>query len=482
MAARYDDVILEIAAYVCRDGEVGSDEAYRTARLALMDSIGCAFLAMGFPVCRDFIAIQDTTTNLTHGVPVPGTINRRPPEQAAFDITTAIRWLDFNDTWLAKEWGHPSDNFGAILAASYDSARVRRDCAIQMRDVFELAIRAYEIQGVLALDNAFNRVGIDHVLLVKVASAAVAAAIVSEKDDEIVASAVSHAWLDATLRAYRHAPNTNSRKSWAAGDATSRGLMLARFAKRGMPGIRTALTAPIYGFQDVWFDGKPVTLQREFGSYVMENVLFKVLYPAEFHGQTAVEAGVALHPNVANRLDEIATVNIMTQEPAIRIIDKSGPLSSPADRDHCIQYMTAVALLNGTVTSEDYEEEASRDPRIDALRAKMVVTERPMYTNEYLDPNRRSIANAVQVHFQDGTSTDEIEIRYPIGHRTRRKQAVPLLGEKFAMNLQSTFGNSDYSQKVLDLFNDLGKLDEMTITEFIGSLILTPGYEGTASN
>ena len=484
MSISYDDVIADIAAYACRDDAVGSDEAYQTARLAFMDSLGCAYLSLGFPACRNFISSY-ASPNIPNGVPVPGTNTTKLPEQAAFDITTAIRWLDFNDTWLAKEWGHPSDNFGAILSVAYDAARFRSgasQAALRMRDVFELAIRAYEIQGVIALDNAFNRVGIDHVLLVKVASAAVAAAIYSGNDDEIVASAVSHAWLDATLRTYRHAPNTNARKSWAAGDATSRGLMLASFAMRGMPGVHTALTASIYGFQDVWFNRQRITLQRAFASYVMEKVLFKVKYPAEFHGQTAVEAAVALYPQVAHRLDEIQTIEIKTQEPAIRIIDKTGSLTSPADRDHCIQYMTAIALIKGNVTSDDYEDEASLDPRIDGLRAKMIVSERTDYTREYLDPDRRSIANAIQVNFKDDSSTEEVEIRFPIGHHLRRSEAIPLLREKFLYNLHSSYGGTGYEDRVQAMFEDLEKLDEIPVTHFLETLQLRPEDEGTTSN
>ncbi len=475
METRYDDVIAEIASYACRSGEVGSEEGYRTARLALMDSIGCAILALGFPACRNFLASGESTAAGLGGVPVPGSSYSKSAPSVAFDITSAVRWLDFNDTWLANEWGHPSDNFGAILAVADATSRNGESDAqdaFLMRDVIELAIRAYEIQGVLALDNAFNRVGIDHVLLVKIASAAVATAVYSGNDKEIVSSAVSHAWLDATLRTYRHAPNTMSRKSWAAGDAASRGVTLASFANRGMPGCHTALTAPTYGFQDVWFNGQSVTLQRPFASYVMENVLFKVKYPAEFHGQTAVEAGVALHPLVAHRLDAIQSVQIKTQEPAMRIIDKRGPLNNPADRDHCIQYMTAVALIKGDVTSDDYEDVASRDPRIDALREKMVISEREDYSREYLDPERRSIANAVQVHFVDGTSTEEVEIRFPIGHRTRRAEAVPLLFDKFAANIAATHGESDYAVRVGALFDDLAKLDEMPVTEFMDTLNL----------
>lgn len=474
MAPTYDEVIAEIAAYACRSGEVGSDEAYRTARLALMDSIGCALLALGFPACRDFLVSDEGDGD----VPIPGIAHSRSPSQAAFEITSAIRWLDFNDTWLANEWGHPSDNFGAIFAATYAASQTP-ERILSVRDVLDLAIRAYEIQGVLALDNAFNRVGIDHVLLVKVASAAVSAAVFSNADEDIVASAVSHAWLDATLRTYRHAPNTNARKSWAAGDAASRGVTLASYAMRGMPGVHSALTAPKYGFQDVWFGGQAVTLQRPFASYVMENVFFKVKYPAEFHGQTAVEAGVALHSQVFKRLDDIKSIELKTQEPAIRIIDKRGPLFNPADRDHCIQYMTAVALINGNVTSEDYEDEASQDHRIDALREKMVVSERENYSREYLDPDRRSIANAVQVHFNDGSSTDEVEVRYPIGHRSRRDEAIPLLFEKFTANVNETFGENRYATRILDLFDDLEKLDEMPLTDFMDKLSTKDQHGGT---
>ncbi len=485
MTNRYDDVIAEIAKYACRPGEVGTDEAFRTARLALMDSIGCAFLALGFPACRDFITTDGAMNNIAGGTPIPGTPYLKTPSQAAFDITTAIRWLDFNDTWLAKEWGHPSDNFGAILATTDSISRSRSELdgrAFRVRDVLEMAIRAYEIQGVLALDNAFNRVGIDHVLLVKVASAAVAAAVMSDNDEEIVSSAVSHAWLDATLRTYRHAPNTNARKSWAAGDAASRGVSLAAFALRGMSGCYSALTASNYGFQDVWFEGQNVTLGRPLASYVVENVLFKVKYPAEFHGQTAVEAGVTLHSLVAQRLDEVRKVEIKTQEPAIRIIDKKGTLNNPADRDHCIQYMTAVALMHGDVTSDDYEDDVSNDPRIDALREKMVVSERSEYTSEYLDPEKRSIANAVKVDFHDGSTTDEVEIRFPIGHRTRRDEAIPLLFDKFNANLEATFGDSDFARDVGAKFRKLDELDETPVTEFMDVLSLNTHVERTAKN
>lgn len=475
MPSRYDDVIAEIAAYACRRGEVGSDEAFNTARLALMDSIGCAFLALGFPACGEFLSSGELYGDSAEYVPVPGTPYFKPASAAAFDITAAIRWLDFNDTWLANEWGHPSDNFGAILAAAHrvsTTGKSRKTSVLTVREVLEMAIRAYEVQGVLALDNAFNRVGIDHVLLVKVASTAIAAALYSDNDEEIVSSAISHAWLDATLRTYRHAPNTMSRKSWAAADAASRGMTFASFAVRGMPGCHSALTAPNYGFQDVWFNGQAVNLQRDFASYVMENILFKVQYPAEFHGQTAVEAAVELHPEVANRMGEISSIEIRTQEPAIRIIDKTGPLNNPADRDHCIQYMTSIALMRGNVTSGDYEDEAARDPRIDTLREKMVITERTDYSREYLDPDLRSIANAVQVRFSDGTSTPEVEVRFPVGHRQRRTEAIPLLKDKFAANLSLTYGASMFAQSVAEIFNDLESIDEIPVVDFMKTLSL----------
>ncbi len=473
MTKRYDDVIAEIAAYACRPEPVGTTEAYETARLCLMDSIGCALLALAHPACREFLGVDEECNVSTGNVPIIGTNRQSSAPDVAFAITSAIRWLDFNDTWLAREWGHPSDNFGAILAASYETTvnlAASRDYRI--RDVLDLAIRAYEIHGVIALDNAFNRVGIDHVLLVKVASAAVVAAVLTDFDEERVASTVSHAWLEATLRTYRHAPNTGARKSWAAGDATSRAVNLAQFAKRGMQGCHTALTAPTYGFQEAWFRGETMTLQRPFGCYVMENVLFKVRYPAEFHGQTAVEAAVALHPQVAHRLDEIAKITIKTQEPAKRIIDKSGPLHNEADRDHCIQYMTAVALINGDLQSHDYEDDAARDRRIDELRAKMVVDEVPEYTSEYLNPDLRSIANAVQVRFADGSETEEVEIRFPIGHRQRRNEAIPMLHEKFQNNVQSSVRNRRSAERIIDLFGDAATLDSMRITDFMQALVM----------
>ncbi len=473
MMSSYDEVISVISEYAVLKGEIGSEEAYTTARLALMDSIGCGLLAMGVPAFRTFMGYDDDATSSTaYGdIPIPSIAVCKPESEAAFHITSAIRWLDFNDTWLAKEWGHPSDNFGAILAAAYAVSKSdATDRTYSVRDVLDLAIRAYEIQGILALDNAFNRVGIDHVLLVKVASSAIAASVYSHGDAEVISSAVSHAWLDATLRTYRHAPNTGARKSWAAGDAAARGVTMAQYAMRGMPGCHSALTAPQFGFQDVWFKGEDITLQRDLHSYVMENVLFKVKYPAEFHGQTAVEAGVALHPQVVGRLDDVKSVNIWTQEPAIRIIDKRGQLNNPADRDHCIQYMTAIALMNGTVTSEDYEDAAARDTRIDALRDRMIVRERPEYTREYLDPDRRSIANAVQVEFVDGSCTEEIEVRYPIGHRRRRNEAVPLLFAKFRENVASTYCDGTYAARVCSLFDDLERLDDMALTDFMEEL------------
>ena len=476
MTRRYDAVIAEIADYACAEGSVASDEALRTARLCLMDSIGCAFLALNFPACTKLLGPEVSGSQERNGSRVLGTPFRLAPSKAAFDTTALIRWLDFNDTWLAKEWGHPSDNFGALLAISDHLSRSAVNggqvSEIRIRDLLELATRAYEIQGILALGNAFNAVGIDHVLLVKVASAAVSAAMLSGNDREIVASAVSHSWLDATLRTYRHSPNTGSRKSWAAGDAASRAVRIAQMASQGEPGCHTALTAEGWGFQDAWFDGDEVTLDQELGCYVMENVLFKISFPAEFHGQTAVEAAMQLHPEVKSRLDEIFTVNIRTQEAGKRIIDKSGALQNPADRDHCIQYMTAVALIDGDLTADSYEDEAASDPRIDDFRSKMFVEEDPTYSTEYLDPESRSIANSVQVFFDDGSSTEDVEVRYPLGHRRRRNEALPLLMSKFRANIETRLDEED-TDRLTDLFESEDVLDEMPMDDFM-SLLAQP--------
>ncbi len=462
-----DQLLADIADYV-RDYSVDSAEALNTARYDLFDTIGCGLLALNYPECTKHLGPHAPGATVPNGVRVPGTGFELDPVKGAFDIGCIIRWLDFNDTWLAAEWGHPSDNLGGILAITEWLSRTRvasGDSPLTVRDVLTAMVKAHEIQGVLALDNSFNRVGIDHVLLVKVATAAVTTDLLGGNRDQII-SAVSNAWLDATLRTYRHAPNTGSRKSWAAGDATSRGVRFALMAMTGEMGYPTALSAPGWGFYDRWFEGKPFSMQRPFGSYVMENVLFKIAFPAEFHGQTAVEAAVALHRVVKYRLGEIESITITTQESAARIIDKSGPLDNPADRDHCIQYMTAIGLIFGELNADHYENEAAADPRVDALRNVMTVVENPRYTSEYLDPDKRSIANAVQVTFKDGSSTDKVTVEYPLGHRRRRDEAIPRLIDKLRHNLGTRLP-SERVERAVALAEEPGQLESMPVPEFV---------------
>jgi 2-methylcitrate dehydratase len=466
-----DPALVEIAAYAA-EAAIASPEAYSTARYCLLDALGCAILALRFPACTRHLGPLVPGTVVPHGARVPGTPYVLDPVKAAFDIGTTIRWLDFNDTWLAAEWGHPSDNFGAVLAVADYVSRARQaegQPPLTVRDVLTAGIKAYEIQGVLALENSFNRVGIDHVLLVEVASTAVATALLGG-DRAAILSAVSNAWIDGgPLRTYRHAPNTGSRKSWAAGDATSRGVRLALMAVAGEMGYPSALSAPTWGFHDVLFRGQPVRLARPLGSYIVEHVLFKVSYAAEFHGQTAVEAAVALHPRVRERHVEIDRIILTTQEPAVRIIDKRGPLHNPADRDHCLQYMVAVALLHGDLTADHYEDATAADPRIDRLRDAMVVVEEPRYSDDYLHPEKRSIANAVQVYFRDGTATEKVEVEYPLGHRRRRTEAVPLLEEKAAANLATRFPPEQVAT-ILSLFRDPARLERTAVPELMERL------------
>jgi 2-methylcitrate dehydratase len=463
-----DQVLVDIADYVTKYS-VDSAEAYDTARLCLMDTLGCGLEALTFPACTKLLGPVVPGTVVPNGAKVPGTSYQLDPIAAAFNIGTIIRWLDFNDTWLAAEWGHPSDNLGAILASADWLSRTRvaaGKAPLVMRDVLTAMIKAHEIQGVIAIENSFNRVGIDHVLLVKVASTAVVANMIGCSHEEIV-NAVSNAWVDGgTLRTYRHTPDAGSRKSWAAGDATSRGVRLALMAKTGEMGYPRALTARTWGFYDVMFKGKPFTFSRPYGSYVMEHVLFKISFPAEFHAQTAVECAVALHAQVRDRLADIQKVVITTHESAIRIIDKKGPLNNPADRDHCIQYMTAIGLMKGTLTAPDYEDDVAADPRIDALRDKMECVEDPAWTRDYLDPEKRSIANAVQVFFKDGSSTQKVGVEYPIGHRRRRKDGIPLLEAKFRVNLARRFA-SKQQQAILDVCGNAKKLEAMPVHEFV---------------
>ncbi len=460
-----DPVLTEIADYVV-GAEIKSEEAYDTARHVLMDSLGCAVLALNYPACTKLLGPIVPGAEMPGGARVPGTSYELDPVQAAFNLGAMIRWLDYNDTWLAAEWGHPSDNLGSILMVGDYLSRQGGGRPVLVRDVLTSAIKAHEIQGVLALDNAFNRVGLDHVILVRIASTAVVTRLLGGGREQVI-NAVSNAFLDGgALRTYRHAPNTGSRKSWAAGDATSRAVRLALMTLRGEMGYATALSAAQWGFDDVVMRGKSVTLSRPLGSYVMENVLFKIAFPAEFHAQTAVEAAIVLHPQVKHRLDQIERVVIHTQESAVRIIDKTGPLHNPADRDHCLQYMTAIGLIHGRLTADDYEDAAAADPRIDELRAKMRVVEDPAYTRDYLDPDKRSIGNAVQVFFTDGTQTDKVAVEYPLGHRRRRREGIPLLIEKFERNLASRY-DPDTCRRIVSVFSDPEQLDTMPVDQFV---------------
>ena len=470
-----DPLLLQIADYALDTGRACTPLALETARLCLMDTLGCGFLALGYPACTRLLGpVVPGATLPGRGARVPGTAHELDPVQAAFNIGAMVRWLDFNDTWLAAEWGHPSDNLGAILAvADYlgRSGPAGGRPQLTVRDVLVAMIQAHEIQGVLALENAFNRVGLDHVLLVRIASTAVATRLLGGTRDQIV-NALSNAFIDGgALRTYRHAPNTGSRKSWAAGDATSRAVRLALLAMRGEMGYPGALSTWTWGFNDVVLRGKPVAVPAQgFGSYVMENVLFKISYPAEFHAQTAVEAAIGLHAEVAPRLGDVERVVIETQESGKRIIDKTGPLANPADRDHCIQYMTAVGLIKGALTADDYEDAASADPRIDALRARMEVSENPAFTRDYLDPSKRSIANAVQVFFRGGAPTHRVAVEYPIGHRRRRAEGIPLLRAKFEAAVRGRF-DAARAGAIIARFSDLAGLDAEPVTALVGILV-----------
>lgn len=482
----YDQVLQDIADYVLTY-RIKSKEALRTARFCLMDTLGCGLLALRFPECAKHLGPMVAGTMVPQGARVPGTSFCLDPVKAAWDIGCIIRWLDYNDTWLAAEWGHPSDNLGGILAVA-DHLSQRRVASGQppltLRCVLEGMIMAHEIQGVLALENSFNRVGLDHVVLVKVASTAVVTKLMGGNREQIL-SALSHAWVDGqALRTYRHAPNAGSRKSWAAGDAASRAVRLADIAMRGEMGIPGALTARQWGFYDVSFSktvkdqqlksdsDRQFSLPRPLGSYVMENILFKVSYPAEFHAQTAVEAAVSLHSQVRGRVAEIEEIVITTHESAIRIISKDGDLANPADRDHCLQYMVAVPLIFGELNADHYEDDFhTRHPEIDDLRAKIKVVEDPRYTREYLEPDKRSIANAIQVRFNDGTSTDKVAVEYPIGHRKRRKESLPLLEEKFRANLHSRFP-SFRCRDIVELFSDQAALEETAVHQLMDRLVI----------
>jgi 2-methylcitrate dehydratase len=468
-----DRVLTDIADYVTTF-KITSKEALATARHCLIDTLGCGFEALSYPACTKLLGPVIPGTVVPNGSKVPGTSFQLDPVQAAFNLGAMIRWLDFNDTWLAAEWGHPSDNLGSILATAdwlSRTAVAQGKAPLSMKDVLFAMIKAHEIQGVIALENSFNRVGLDHVVLVKVASTAVVANMLGLSRDEVV-NAVSLAWVDGqSLRTYRHAPNTGSRKSWAAGDATARAVRLALIARTGEMGYPSVLTAKTWGFYDVLFKGKAFEFQRPYGSYVMENVLFKISFPAEFHAQTAVECAMQLHPHVKERLSDIAKITLRTHESAIRIIDKRGPLANPADRDHCIQYMVAVPLIHGRLTAADYEDNVAADPRIDQLREKMVCVEDKAFSKDYHDPDRRSIANGITIELKDGTKLKEVVVEYPIGHRRRRKEGLPVLVEKFRTNLARRFPAKQQAA-ILDVALDAAKLEAMPVHEFVDLMVI----------
>ncbi|MFL1405286.1 bifunctional 2-methylcitrate dehydratase/aconitate hydratase [Marinobacter sp. M1N3S26] len=482
----YDDLLKQIADYVL-DHAIDSDEAWTTARHCLMDTLGCGLLALRYPECTKHLGPLVPGTVVPQGARVPGTSFELDPVKAAWDIGCIVRWLDYNDTWLAAEWGHPSDNLGGILAVADQLSRRRvanGQPPLTMKTVLEAMIKAHEIQGVLALENSFNRVGLDHVVLVKVASTAVTAWLMGASRDQLL-SALSHAWVDGqSLRTYRHAPNAGSRKSWAAGDATSRAVRLADIAMRGEMGIPGVLTAPQWGFYDVLFsktnrdqalkpeDQRRFTLPQPFASYVMENILFKISFPAEFHAQTAAEAAVILHPQVKDRLDDIDRVELTTHESAIRIISKQGQLANAADRDHCLQYMTAVPLIFGELTADHYEDGFHEaHPEIDRIRDRMVVVEDERYSREYLEPDKRSIANAIQVFFKDGSSTERVAVEYPIGHRRRREEGIPLLEEKFRSNLATRFPGQT-CRRIDTLCGDQPSLEQTPVPAFMDLFVI----------
>ncbi len=466
-----DKVLVDIVDYVTQY-KIKSKDAYETARYCLMDTLGCGFEALEYPACTKLLGPIVQGTVVPNGAKVPGTQFQLDPVKAAFDIGAMIRWLDFNDTWLAAEWGHPSDNLGGILATAdwlSRNAVAAGKPPLTVNDVLTAMIKAHEIQGCIALENSFNKVGLDHVVLVKVASTAVVAQMLGLTRDEII-NAVSLAWVDGqSLRTYRHSPNTGSRKSWAAGDATSRAVRLALIAKTGEMGYPSVLSAKTWGFYDVLFKGKPFKFQRSYGSYVMEHILFKISFPAEFHSQTAVEAAMTLHGqlnNLGKTAADVKKITIRTHEACLRIIDKKGPLDNPADRDHCIQYMVAVPLIFGRLTAEDYEDDVASDPRIDVLREKIACVENKQFTKDYLDPNKRSIANALTLEFNDGKKLKEVVVEYPIGHKRRRKEGMPLLVEKFKTNLARVFP-AKQADAILDLCMDSKRLAATPVHEFV---------------
>lgn len=474
MSTKYDSLFIAIADYV-HDVVISKDHVFKMAQIVLLDSLGCAVLGVQEAACYTLLGPVIPNTKVPMGARVPGTAFVLDPIKAAFDIGTSIRWLDYNDTWLAREWGHPSDNIGGILAVSDFLSRNKAfSPGVSLQDVLSAMIKAYEIQGILALDNAFNELGLDHVILVKLATTAVVSTLLGLNKSQII-DAISQVWVDGgSLRIYRHAPNTGSRKSWAAGDATARGVQLAWLTKLGAMGYPSALSEKQWGFSDVCFKGKPIVLSRPFESYVMENILFKI-YAAEFHAQTAIECALILYPEVQAKLNKIKSIIVTTQLSAMRIINKTGDLHNPADRDHCLQYMVAIALLYGTVEPYHYSESVACDPRIDALRLKMQVSEARTFTVDYLDATKRSVGNSVQILFQDGTQTQKISIDYPLGHPQRRAEAMPWLQKKYEQGIETGFKGQDLAEKRDVLLQQWGNLESymhMPVHEFVNAWVL----------
>jgi 2-methylcitrate dehydratase len=472
----FDQVIQDIADYVMTYDVTRSDEAMETARYCWMDTIGCGLFALNYPACTKMLGPVVPGASMNNGARVPGTSYELDPVRAAWNIGAMVRWLDFNDTWLAAEWGHPSDNLGAILAlADYQSRQraARGEAPLTMRDVLIAMVQAHEVQGVIALENSFNRVGLDHVMLVRIASTAVTARMLGCNRDETL-NAVSHAWIDGcSLRTYRHAPNTGSRKSWAAGDASSRGLFLALMAQRGEMGYPTAITAPTWGFKDVLFKGKDLAFNQPYATYTMENILFKISYPAEFHSQTAVEAAITLHGQMQQQgksLEDIQSIAIETQESGDRIINKTGVLDNPADRDHCMQYMVSIALIKGALTAEDYEDDVASDPRIEQLRDKMTMKENERFTREYLEADKRAIGNSIEITFTDSSSMKE-SVDYPVGHRRRRSEGIPLLKEKFERYLRGRLSQKN-AQAVLEICASQEIFEQTRVNDFMDLFVV----------
>lgn len=472
----FDTAIQDIVDYVLNYDVTQSQEAMETARYCWMDTIGCGLFALNYPACTKMLGPVVPGASMTNGARVPGTSYELDPVRAAWNIGAMVRWLDFNDTWLAAEWGHPSDNLGAILALTdYQSRQrvARGEAALTMKDVLIAMVQAHEIQGVIALENCFNRVGLDHVMLVRIASTAVAARMLGCSRDECL-NAVSHAWLDgSSLRTYRHAPNTGSRKSWAAGDATSRGLFLALMAQRGEMGYPSALSAPTWGFHDVSFKGNELAFNQPYETYVMENILFKISFPAEFHAQTAVEAAITLHGQMlkaGKSIDDIKSIHIQTQESGDRIINKTGELNNPADRDHCLQYMVAVPLIKGALNAADYEDDVANDPRVDMLRDKMTVSENERFSREYLEADKRAIGNAIEIKFNDGSSISEL-VDYPVGHRRRRDEGIPLLKEKFERYVRGRISLKN-SEAILTACITQNTFEQMSVNDMMDLFVI----------